>query len=363
MAQARGAPAPIGERQRLDALHRYDILDSAAEGAFDDLTRLAAQICGTPAAGLSLIDADRQWFKARFGIPASQTPRSVAFSAYVILDPGNVMVVPDLREDPRFASNALVAGAPHLRFYAGAALISSDGEAIGVLSVLDYQPSELNQGQRDALKALARQAVGQLELRLALRDLERKRLEMEVIQTQLTHENATDALTGIANRRAFELRLEAELARRERDGTTLALAMIDVDLFKAYNDGFGHLAGDEALRQIATVLANTLRSYDFVARYGGEEFAVLLPATTPEGGLLHRGTHARGRARVRLAAASRSRSASGWRSAPRCAAIRDRPAPRWWRGRTRPSTGRRRKGAIASARAGPNRPPAAIRFP
>jgi serine/threonine protein kinase len=160
----RPAPLPDSEARRLDALKRYDLLDTPPEAEFDDLVRLAARFCATPMALISLVEADRQWFKAKLGIDIDESPRDVSFCAHAILD-GDVMVVPDATQDERFADNPYVKGDPRIRFYAGAPLVSPDGLAVGTLCVLDRKPRELSEDQRDALRVLARQVVAQMELR------------------------------------------------------------------------------------------------------------------------------------------------------------------------------------------------------
>ena len=158
------APIPHNEPARLEALYRYAILDTAAEAAFDDLTRLAAHTCGTPIALISLTDANRQWFKSRLGVEALERPRDSTFSAYGILQE-DVLIVPDASADPRFAKNALVAGAPHIRFYAGVRLVTPDGYALGMLCVKDYVPRTPTGEQVEALRIVGRQVMAQLELR------------------------------------------------------------------------------------------------------------------------------------------------------------------------------------------------------
>ncbi len=163
-------PLPSNEAARLDALRQYQVLDTPPEEAFDDLVRIAAQICGTPVALISLVDVQRQWFKARVGIEAQETPRDLAFCAHAILGE-DVMVVPDATQDARFADNPLVTGETHIRFYAGAPLIAPDHHALGTLCVVDREPHPFSEEQRQALAALARQTVAQLELRKKLREL------------------------------------------------------------------------------------------------------------------------------------------------------------------------------------------------
>lgn len=165
------APMPSNEAARLEALRRYDILDSARETVFDDLTRLASFIGGTPIAAFSLIDADRQWFKSIIGLNIAQTGRDEAFCAHAILDDA-VLQVPDATRDARFSDNPLVTSDPHIRFYAGAPVRTIDGFRLGSICVIDRIPRpELSTGQREALEALSRQAAMLLELRRTTREL------------------------------------------------------------------------------------------------------------------------------------------------------------------------------------------------
>ncbi|MEX6502031.1 ATP-binding protein [Pseudomonas zhanjiangensis] len=161
-------PLPPNETQRLAALQAFELLDSPAEAMFDDITALAAQICGTPIALISLIDAERQWFKSRVGLDVEQTPREVAFCAHAIQG-SELFEVANASEDPRFCDNPLVTGAPDIRFYAGMPLSAADGCNLGTLCVIDREPHRLDAAQRSALQALARQAMRLFELRLQAR--------------------------------------------------------------------------------------------------------------------------------------------------------------------------------------------------
>jgi len=158
------------EERRLRALHRYRILDTDPEAAFDDLAHLASYICETPIALISLVDEDRQWFKSKVGLDVDETSRSVSFCAHAIQHEG-LFLVPDTLADDRFRENELVTGEPRIRFYAGAPLSSREGEAVGTLCVIDREPRRLSQAQVDALLALRRQVESLLELRRNLDDL------------------------------------------------------------------------------------------------------------------------------------------------------------------------------------------------
>lgn len=174
------------EIARLEALRSYGILDTAPEEAFDSITRIIAHVCQAPIAVINLIDADRQWFKSEIGLGVRETPLDISICAHAILQPG-LFVVPDTREDPRFANNPLVAGDPHLRFYAGALLETDDGLPLGTLCVLDYEPRTLTQTQADTLKALAGQVMTQLELRRMLAAQERLIAQKDSLFQELHH--------------------------------------------------------------------------------------------------------------------------------------------------------------------------------
>jgi diguanylate cyclase (GGDEF)-like protein len=263
------------------------------EKAYDDITDLAALICETSISLVSLIDDGRQRFKSKHGIDADQASDAVHFCEQTIARPNELFVVPDASDDERFADNPMAVNGTQIRFYAGAALVDSDGDALGTLCVIDYVPRELTEDQKSALSALSRQVVAQVELRNAVEELENNTTQLRDYQNQLEqyHQklemtnarlrtlSVTDDLTGLNNRFAFEEELRNEFERAKQCDSPLSLLFLDADRFKLYNDEFGHPAGDKALRSIAEFLKDSMRASDFIARIGGDEFVIILPET------------------------------------------------------------------------------------
>jgi diguanylate cyclase (GGDEF)-like protein len=241
------------EAGRLAALHRYEVLDTPNEEAFDRITGLVKTVLGAPICTVSLIDADRQWFKSCVGLSTRETSRDISFCTHTIME-REPLNVPDAKLDARFAENPLVNGEPFIRSYLGVPLSTPDGYNVGSLCVIDMVPRNYRQDQIEILKSFAALVVDELELR-------------RIAQT--------DHLTGAGTRRGFTLELEKAIARFKRAGHPTALVMLDIDHFKRVNDTYGHPAGDVVLRTVAGELTSQLRQSDSLGRLGGEEFGIL----------------------------------------------------------------------------------------
>ena len=182
---------PPNEEKRLETLRSFEILDTPAEKAFDDLVRLALYICETPIAAVSFIDKDRQWFKSKVGVAVPETKRDISFCAHALTLPNETLIVPDATLDARFSDNPMVTGEPKVRFYAGAPLVTGDGYVLGTLCVIDHVPKQLSPAQTKALEVLRNQVMRELELHMknielseANKKLERAHLELSEGETR-----------------------------------------------------------------------------------------------------------------------------------------------------------------------------------
>jgi DNA-binding LytR/AlgR family response regulator len=200
----------VDEAERLEALRNYQILDTPRETVFDDLVKLAAFICGTPMSMVSMIDADRQWYKATAGFNGIDSiPRDVAFCNYAIMAE-DIMEIEDLSKDSFFRNNPLVVNDPRVRFYAGAPLITPEGFPIGTICAVDTIPHRLTEPQRDALRILAREVVAHLELRRARLQLEQEQRKLEGL---LRMANDTADSLYMASRNEIFIKQDHKLVR------------------------------------------------------------------------------------------------------------------------------------------------------
>src|ERR1700761_3634679 len=248
------APKPPQEERRLAALHALNLLDTEPEERFDRITRLAQRVFGAQMSAFTLVDSDRQWFKSRVNMDSPEDPLETGFCPHAILDP-DTMVIPDAREDARFHDNPLVTGDPNIRFYAGHPVAGPGGEVLGTLCVIDDKPRAREDFDAEALREFAAM------------------VEAEVASFSLA---IGDELTGLANRRGFEMLGERLVRAARRLDLPLSVIYADLDNMKPINDTYGHEAGDAALVEVAAVLGSTLRASDLVARLGGDEFCALL---------------------------------------------------------------------------------------
>ena len=290
------AVAASDESGRLAALRRYRILDSLPEQVYGDVVNLASTVCGTPQAVLTFIDETRQWFKASVGIDGEETPREIAFCDQAIRHPGEVMVVGDASVHPLFRDYPQVTGPDHLRFYAGAPMVTPDGHALGTVCVVDQVPREITAAQRAALASLARVVVQLLELRrsqlesqrllaeheLVTQDLRSYQQQLETLNSELTVEASHDPLTGLLNRSGMQ-RATARAQSNWAHSGPFCVAVLDIDHFKRINDTYGHPAGDAVIRIVGEEIRRCIRGGDIAVRYGGEEFLVMMPGTPAAG--------------------------------------------------------------------------------
>ncbi len=179
------AAKPENELERLAVLQEYQILDTLPEKDFDDIVKIASEICNTPISTITLIDRDRQWFKAKVGLEVSESPRETSFCAHAILDHQVPLIISDAREDERFFDNPLTIGEPFVIFYAGVPLVTDNGQALGTLCVIDNQPKQLRDDQVVALKALANQIMSQFDLRKRTLELQSIREDLELKNKEL----------------------------------------------------------------------------------------------------------------------------------------------------------------------------------
>ncbi len=246
------------EEARLETLHRYEVLDTKPEEAFERITRIARTLLEIPMVMVSLVDRHRQWFKSRQGLDISETPREISFCTHAIKS-AQTFIVKDTHADPRFARSSLVIEEPYVRFYIGVPLRTRDGHNIGTLCAMDTKVRELRHEQIRMFEDLARLVVDELELRLLA---------------------ATDSLTGAMTRRSFYERAQLDVERARRYFKSLSCAVIDIDNFKLVNDTHGHASGDRLVQHLVSICKSGLRASDYLGRIGGDEFAMMLPDTS-----------------------------------------------------------------------------------
>jgi diguanylate cyclase (GGDEF)-like protein len=261
---------PASELDRLAALDSLGLVDTPDEERFDRITELARRLFDVPIALISLITAERQWFKSVQGLNVRELARKDAICARTLEHDG-VLVVPDTTIDPTFAELPLVREDPGIRFYAGCAIRFND-QPIGTLCIADIGSRELDAAGERALRHLAN--FVETELRLQMLSAEQERLIRELDESR--RHVLLDELTGTWNRRGVEELLPRELSRASRTEDAVAILLIDIDGFGAINAANGRTAGDAVLQEAARRIRRCIRPHDLLGRHGGDEFLVFL---------------------------------------------------------------------------------------
>ncbi|WP_372768677.1 sensor domain-containing diguanylate cyclase [Pseudoalteromonas sp.] len=245
---------PENEAERLHALRTLEILDTSHEERFDRVTRMAKRMFGVEISLVSLVDEQRQWFKSKQGLDASETPREISFCGHAINQDG-LFIIPNAIEDERFYDNPLVTDAPNIRFYAGYPLKLRQGINLGTLCLIDSKPKHLDEDDKQLLQDLGAM------------------IEQEIRSVQLA---TLDELTLISNRRGFLTLAEHCQKSCRRKQVPMSVILFDLNKFKPINDNHGHHEGDFALKQFAEVMRRVFRESDVIGRLGGDEFVVFL---------------------------------------------------------------------------------------
>lgn len=255
-------PISLQEPKRLAALQAYELLDTPAEADFDAVVRLLAQVSRLPMAWVGLLDTERVWIKAQQGVSALQLARDNWIAAHVAAHPRECLMVADLAQDVRWTAHPWVPHLPDARFLAVMPVVDVAGYVLGLIGVASGQAQEPDEALRKQLADCATLVVSVME--------SRKRA------WQLARLAMTDPLTGIGNKTQFDLALQVEMGHAMRSGEPFTVLCLDLDGFKAVNDGFGHTAGDEVLCEVAKRLQQQVRLGDTLVRLRDDEFAVVM---------------------------------------------------------------------------------------
>lgn len=262
---------PCDEPLRQQSLDSHELVDTPADPYLDTLVRVVREVFAVKTVLISLIDHDRQWFKARQGLNTAETPRSISFCGHTILAT-HPLIIEDTLSDTRFLDNPLVTQAPHIRFYAGQPLYAEDGKALGTLCLIDSIPRKMSDQQLHLLIDMAVLVEGYLKL---LRVSEQT-VQLRAALSREQRKSMLDPLTQLWNRAGLNHFLPKQLQQAEEQGRQLGVLFCDLDHFKPVNDTHGHAAGDQVLWETARRISAAVRPLDVVTRSGGEEFVVLL---------------------------------------------------------------------------------------
>jgi len=252
---------PVNERERLKALRDMKVLDTPPEERFDRVTRLARQVFATKIALVSLVDENRQWFKSRQGLDATETPRDISFCGHAILN-DKIMVINDAVKDERFCDNPLVCGAPNIRFYAGYPLAAPDGSRVGTLCIIDDKPRDVTKEQLRVFRELGRM------------------IEEELVAAS---EATTDAATGLSTRKGFLTIADHLLAMCKRCEQPATLIMFHLQNLGDIEASHGPDESEAAAAELTHLLVPSFRGSDIIARICVDVFCVLLSGTDLDG--------------------------------------------------------------------------------
>lgn len=273
------------ENDRLILLMQHEILDTAPEREYDDITWLTSRACDVPIAAVSFFDKDRVWLKSKIGIEDDEFSRGESLCEFALIDREELVVVADASKDPRFSDNRNVAGGLGIRFYASALLVTADMHVLGALTIADTKPREISQVQLDVLRAFANQLTQTLDLRF-------KTIQLQKANAELRNLSLKDDLTGLYNMRGLQALAEQHLRQlRTRQSETGAWVLLaDLDGLKQINDRHGHHEGSDAIMKAGELLHGCLRTSDILARLGGDEFVAFMVNThnIPDSGVLKR---------------------------------------------------------------------------
>jgi diguanylate cyclase (GGDEF)-like protein len=255
-------------------IHTLDLFYTPLEERFERITRIGRRAMQVPVAAITLVNEEKQWFKSAAGWGISELPRSHTLCRFVV-DDNRPLTIGDTLKDPRSAETPIVQSPPRFRAYAGHPLADEHGNVCGTFCVFDLKPREFTPADRQTMADLA--AMSQREL---LSDrLSDAHSALTAKLSVARREAMMDPLTRLWNRRGASVLLKAAFAAADQHGRPLTLALLDLDNFKRINDGYGHQAGDEVLRKVATRLVSAVRGDDAVCRLGGDEFLILMTDT------------------------------------------------------------------------------------
>lgn len=265
------APIPADESLRQRALDDLELLDTPAELYLDTLVRLTHELFEVESVLISLIDHDRQWFKARIGMDNDSAPRDTSFCGHAVAA-RQALVVENALSDPRFADNPAVTGPPYLRFYAGQPIYSRDLQPIGTLCLIHPEARPFSPTEQRRLHDLGILVEGYLHMRSMGQQAQKLRQAVDREQRRAL----IDPLTQLWNRAALNQFFDREMTTAQNSGLRLGAIYIDLDHFKRVNDELGHAGGDQVLWQSARRMGTALRPDDLLLRLGGEEFVALV---------------------------------------------------------------------------------------